>query len=54
MLKIAVDIEVFTSLKDIIHTPRHIHLLPKFQNKMYTALDLCDRDDGCLPMVTAR
>ena len=54
MSKITINVEIFTPLKNIVCTPGWIHFLPEFWNEMYGALDLCDRDDGHLPAMTAR
>ena len=53
MMKVAINIKNFTKLKNIVCDPCPIHNPSKLWNKMYTMLNLTDRNDRCIPMVMA-
>ena len=54
MSKITINVKIFTPLENIVCAPGWIHPIPEFWNEMYAAFNLCDRDDGCPPAMTAR
>ena len=53
MMKVAININFFTKLKNIVCVPCHIHNPPKLWNKMYTTLNLTDRTGRCMPTMMA-